>query len=338
MTRHESKVPGRFTKLASPTAHWCAGILIVLCMSLPASAEEGAHPYERWAEDFGIDMDVSYDGTRIMEFEGGQFEAAERRAPGKMYSEIKVSDMTTGIILREDLQKSYILMPSLGFYKEDSLEGGMMQSANGMEFKQIEKVGREEIIGHPSTKFKTKFKDNEGKGSGFMWVTDTGVPIKMDMIYSSSKFKGKQISMVFTELNLREQDPAFFELPANLKPMGMSSLGSILKMGAGAPGTESTASAPSASGDGDLAVRQQACIEEAAKVAEETKNAKTKTKGFGRLLGKLSRAAGRQGKSNKLDGASRRIYHSNATAAEIADIADELGITGDDIEHCRDPS
>jgi hypothetical protein len=208
-----------------------------------------------------------------------------------------------------------------------------------MEFEKIEKVGREDIIGHPSTKFKTKFKDNEGKGSGFMWVTDTGVPIKMDMTYSNSKFKGEQISMVFTELNLREQDPAFFELPANLKPMGMSSLGDIMRQGAAAPGTTgSTTSAPAASGDGDLAARQQACIEEAAKSAEQTRNAKKKTRGVGRLLGKLSRTANRMGISNKLGGASRDIYNANATATDVADIADELGISEDDVERCRDPS
>lgn len=347
MIRLESRDPVGYIKPSSPATQWLAAVLITLSLiAFPALAKEGAHPYERWAEELGIDMNVSYDGIRIMEFQGGQFEANERRAPGKMYSEMYMANMTTGIILREDLQKSYILMPSMGFYKEDSLKGGMMQAANGMEFKKIEKVGREEIIGHPSTKFKTKFKDNEGKGAGFIWVTDTGVPIKMDMIYSNSQFKGERINMVFTELNLREQDPAFFELPANLKPMGMSSIGDLMKMGGTAPATapgtapatETTASTPPASGDGDLAARQQACIEEAAKAAEQTKSAKTKTKGFGRLLGKMSRTANRLGLSNKLGGASRDIYNANATANDIDSIANDLGITEADVEHCRDPS
>lgn len=339
MTRYESRDSVGLVKPASPASRWIAGMLIFMGLfASPAFAKEGAHPYERWADEFGIDMNVSYDGIRVMEFQGGQFEATERRAPGKMYTEINMGNMTSGVILREDLQKSYILMPSMGFYKEDSLKGGMMQSANGMEFDKIEKVGREDILGYPSTKFKTKFKDNEGKGAGFMWVTDSGVPIKMDMIYSNSKFKGERISMAFTELNLREQDPAFFELPANLKPMGMSSLGDMMKMGGAAPAAAPTASAPPASGDGDLAARQQACIEEAAKAAEQANSAKTKTKGFGRLLGKISRTANRMGISNKLGGASREIYDANATATDIEDIATELGITEDDVERCKDPS
>jgi len=337
MKKLASLNPVRFVNRPSPATCWLAGVFFVFgLLAFPALAEKAAHPYERWAEELGIDMNVSYDGIRLMEFRGGQFEATERRAPGKMYSEVHMENMTAGVILREDLQKSYILMPSMGFYKEESLKGGMMQAANGMEFNKIEKVGHADIIGHPSTKYKTKFKDNEGKGAGFIWVTDTGVPIKMDMIYSSRKFKGERISMVFTELNLREQDPAYFELPGNLKPMGLSSFGDIMKMGT--PGGGSTVSTTTASGDGDLAARQQACIEEAVKTAEQSKNAKSKTKGFGRLLGKMSRTANRMGLSNKTGNASRDLYHANATAKDVTDIADDLGITEDDVERCRNPS
>ena len=338
MNEKKFKNPVGLSANYSRLALWPGVLLAILCVTLPVSAKESAHPYERWAEEFGIDLNVSYDGVRIIEFQGGQFETIERRAPGKMYAEVQMSNMTSGVILREDLQKSYILMPSMGFYKEESLKGGMLQASNGMEFSKIEKVGPEDIYGHPSTKFKTRFKDNEGKGAGFIWITDTGVPIKMDMIYSSSKFKGERISMEFIELNLREQDPVFFELPANLKPMGMSSLGDIMKMGTPPPATDSADSAPSTAGGGDLATRQQACIEEAAKAAEQQKSAKTKTKGFGRLMGKMARTANRLGISNKLGNVSRDIYDANVTADDVADIAEELGITEDDVERCKNPS
>lgn len=344
MSGKESKETIGFSALSSRAALWLCGVLITLCLSFPAVAKDGAHPYQRWADEFGLDLDVSYDGIRTIEFEGGTFEALERRAPGKMYTETRIEGMTSGIILREDLGKSYILMPSMGFYKEDSLKDGMLQSSNGLEFSRIEKMGREDVNGHACTKFKTKFKDNEGKGAGMVWVTDTGVPMKMDMIYSNKDMKGQRFLLQFIELNIREQDPSFFELPPNLKPMGFGSLGDIMKMGVpqqggeSPPSTPSTSSTPSSSGDGDLSSRQQACLEEAAKSAEEQREAKKKTKGLGRLLGKMSRTANRLGISNKLRGVSRDIYNADATAAEVADIADELGITTEDVERCKDPS
>jgi hypothetical protein len=232
---------------------WMGRLAATVCLSLFASTVFAVHPYERWAAELGIDQNVSYDGIRTMEFQDGTFEMTERRAPGKMYTEMYVGNMTTGVILREDLGKSYILMPSMGFYREESLEDGLMQSSNGMEFSEIEKVGTEDVNGHPSTKYKTRFTDKEGKGAGFVWVTDTGVPIKIDMIYSNQSAKGQRLTMQFTELNLRPQDPAYFELPPNLQPMtmgaGMANLGKLISMGADAPPASSGTSAPAPSSD-----------------------------------------------------------------------------------------
>ena len=337
MARNESKGPISFTRSNPRPPQWLAGALTALCLSLPTFVTAEVHPYDRWAKELGIDMNVSYDGVRIMEFQGGTFEATERRAPGKMYAEVHLGGMTSGVILREDLQKSYILMPSMGFYKEESLEGGMLQAANGMEFNKIEKVGAEEINGHPSTKFKTRFKDNEGKGAGLVWVTDTGVPIKMDMIYSSGDMKGQRISMQFTELNLRKQDPKYFELPANLKPMNMGSMGDLMKMGAASQGTDSAgATAPATQAGDDLSDKQQACLKAAAARAAEQKEKQETTKGFGRLMGSLTRTAQRFGVSN-IGAITKGIYDADATANDVAVIADELGITEDEVQRCKQP-
>ena len=241
------------TRSSRGVAYRPGRLLALICLSLFASQVFAVHPYDRWAAELGIDQNVSYDGTRVMEFQGGSFEMTERRAPGKMYTEMYMGNMTAGVILREDLAKSYILMPSMGFYREESLDDGLMQASNGLEFSEIEKAGKEDINGHPSTKYKTRFTDKEGKGAGFVWVTDTGVPIKIDMIYSNQSAKGQRLTMQFTELNLREQDPAYFEVPADLKPMsfggGLSNLGRMMGMGAESPAADSGASTPAPSSD-----------------------------------------------------------------------------------------
>lgn len=221
-------------------------MMVALLLTGPCLAQE-AHPYAKWADEFGIDLNASYDGTRVMEMSEGTFEFVEHKAPGKMYTQVDMGGMSSGIILREDLGKGYLLMPSMGMYKETSLEEGMMQSSNGLEFQSIEEAGREEILGFPSTKYKTRFSDNDGKGAGHFWVTDGGVPIKMDMIYTSSEVEGMRMKMEFVELNMREQDPAIFELPSGLQPMnigGMSGLSDIFNQGRQQQG--------GASGDADV--------------------------------------------------------------------------------------
>lgn len=336
MKPNTSTKPAKLAGSTGTSVAWFAQAIFYLLLCLPALAAAAVHPYERWAKEFGLDMNVSYDGIRVMESKDGTFEATERRAPGKMYMEVFMGNMTAGVIMREDLEKTYILMPSMGYYKEDSLKEGKLQASNGMEFSKIEKVGREDINGHPSTKFDTKFKDNEGKGSGTVWVTDTGVPIKMDMTYSNRKMKGEPFKMQLRELNLREQDPAYFEVPANLKPMSMSNIGEMMQMGAASQGTATTAPEPAAPADDDLAVRQQACIESAVQAAENKKKAEA-TKGFGRLMSKVARTASRYSNSKLLNNASREIYYANATTSDVASIAADLGITEQDVERCKDP-
>ena len=176
--KEDNEITGYVTAVTQPrfaNAQWLTGMLMIVCLAVFASPVFAVHPYERWANELGIDMNVSYDGTRVMEIQDGSFEILERRAPGKMYTEMYMGNMTAGVILREDLGKSYTLMPSMGFYREQTLDDGMMQASNGMEFSKIEKVGSENVNGHSSTKYKTKFADNEGKGAGFIWVTDSGV-------------------------------------------------------------------------------------------------------------------------------------------------------------------
>ena len=337
MIRSELKDRVAVRKTEARAQSWMAMLLASVLLTLFALPAMAIHPYEEWAEELGIDMDVSYDGTRIMEIKGGQFEATEHRAPGKMYTQIHMQGMSSGIIMREDLGMSYILMPSMGFYKEDTLEGGMMQQSNGMEFSKIKKVGTETIIGFPSTKYKTKFKDKEGKGAGFIWVTDSGVPIKFEMIYTNKDVKGLRINMVFTELNLREQDPAVFELPDNLKPMGMSSIADMMKQGGAAATTATGTQSPYDTDDEDLAARQQACLEEAAKQAAAKQETRKKKRGLGRLIGAMSRTASRLGVGDDVYKVNRDVYNANATANDVSIMADELGITEDDVERCRNP-
>lgn len=327
MTQNKSKATVRPATPISWPIRWLAAV----CLGFLAYPAVAQHPYERWAEELGIDLDVSYDGTRVIDAQGSRIEATERRAPGKMYTEMNVGGMSSGVILREDLQASYILMPSMGFYQEKTLEGGILQTSNGMEFSKIEKVGKENINGHPSTKFKTRFADNEGKGVGMIWVTDTGVPIKLDMIYSTSNMKGERITMQFTELNLRPQDPAVFEPPANLKLLDMSNMGSLgTSMNTGSA-SQGTGSNPAPADGDDRASRQQACLEAAAKQAAEKKQEEDDGIGFGQILGAITRTASRYGFSD----ISKMTSDADSTADDIAAIADELGISEEDVERCR---
>jgi hypothetical protein len=246
-----------------------------------------------------------------------------------------MGNFSGGVILREDLGKSFILMPSMGFYREESLEGGLMQTSNGQQFTSIERAGREPVNGHDATKYKVRFTDNDGKGAGFIWVTVTGVPIKTEMIYTGKDTKGGRLSMEFTELNLRPQDPQYFEVPAGLKPMtmgNMAGLGQLFGRGADAVPPASGSVAPQ-DGAAGLAAAQRECLQEAAQAAQAQQQTR---RGLGRLLSAASRVGQRFGGPN-LSQTAADIYAADATASDIQAAAKDLGISEDAIERCRNP-
>jgi hypothetical protein len=207
-------------------------------------------------------------------------------------------------------------------------------------------VGSEKVIGHDTTKYQARFRDKEGKGAGFVWVTDSGVPIKMEMMYSNKDIKSQRMSIAFTELNLRKQDPKYFEVPSNLKPMGLgaglSNIGQMMGMGGGAPAAKPTASASPSSAEpspqSDLADARKRCLEAAALAADEAKKEK-KGGMFGSLMGAVSEL-GSMADRFGLTGANDPVaaaYAPNASAEDIEAAAEKLGVSVVDIERCRRP-
>lgn len=93
------------------------------------------------------------------------------------------------------------------------------------------------------------------------------------------------------------------------------------------------ASAPAQGSDAELQAAQQACLQEKMAAAE---SAKKKKRGFGRLLGAATRAAGRFGGVD-VHQTMGDVYTANATAEDVSAAAKDLGLTESDIEDCANP-
>ena len=194
--------------------------ILFLLMSVQVLAKT----MEEWAEEYGIRMDASYEATRIMETQHGRMSFKEHKAPQKTRMEMSMGGVSGTMILREDLGTSYFVMPEMGMYREMQLKDANSQAGNNMQVSKVEELGREEINGFQTRKFKTQFKNQDGKGSGFMWITDDGVAIKMDMEYQNRRMKGQRMIMELTDLKMRSQAASLFELPSNIKPMTLGAM------------------------------------------------------------------------------------------------------------------
>lgn len=99
------------------------------------------------------------------------------------------------------------------------------------------------------------------------------------------------------------------------------------------PAAEAPAGDPAA-----LQAARQACIQEKIATAQE---ANRKKRGLGNLMRAVGRTAGRLGGSDTardISQATYDVYNVNATAADLESAAEDLGLTTDDLEACRNPA
>lgn len=112
---------------------------------------------------------------------------------------------------------------------------------------------------------------------------------------------------------------------------------SKMKQGGNAAAAAPAATAP-APDPAALQAAQQACLQQ--KVAE-AQAAKKKKRGFGSLLKAAANTAVRFGDNDlarQVSQTSRDVYDVNATAQDWERAADDLGLTTDEIEACRNPA
>lgn len=204
-----------------------AVVSVGLFVSGTAVANWASDPQtQRWARELGVNLDLSYEATRTMETKDGAMSFKEYRTPRAMRMDMNMQGMETSVIMRDD-NTAVALMHSLGMYREISSADTQNQAPN-MDFSKIEYVGAEEVDGYDTKKYKTQFKDDNGRGGGYVWVTDDdGLLIKMDMIYANRGNKGQRMKMGLSGIRIGSQPGSLFVVSENLKPMSLGNLGAM---------------------------------------------------------------------------------------------------------------
>ncbi len=100
------------------------------------------------------------------------------------------------------------------------------------------------------------------------------------------------------------------------------------------PATTGASPAPvSAPDEAALYAAQEACLQEKVEAAKERGE---KKRGLKRLFGAVARTATRFG-GNSVADAIHQVYSASATAEDVETIANELGISEDDVLACKSP-
>jgi hypothetical protein len=110
---------------------------------------------------------VEYSADRVIETEAGTFTGKVYATRDKQRSETNMGGMQSVMIVRQDKQVGYMLMPTQKMYQQLDIASARKQSG-GQDAAQVEitEVGTETVEGQTATKYKMIMKD--GSAGGFM--------------------------------------------------------------------------------------------------------------------------------------------------------------------------
>jgi hypothetical protein len=160
------------------------------------------------------------------------FETADMAQTGRIYvsagkerREALMEGITMITIRREDLGKTWMLMPDEQMYMEfghGQKNPSGMTADNPADYDvQMTEVGPEVLDGLETIKQKVIMTAKDGsKMGGFWWTTPEGITIKMDMLAVDEGEK-MRLKQVLSNVVIGEPEPALFEIPAGYENMMM---------------------------------------------------------------------------------------------------------------------
>jgi len=170
---------------------------------------------------------VEYSADRVMETSAGTFTGKVFAAKDKERAETNMGGMQSVMILRRDKRLGWMIMPMQRMYQTLDFAKAQAQAGAAPDDQvEITEVGTETIEGFSAKKYKMLMKD--GSAGGFIWITEHGIPVKMDMLSKQGAEKSR-MTITLKNLKIGPQDAQLFELPSGLTAMpSMGSAGTRL--------------------------------------------------------------------------------------------------------------
>lgn len=146
---------------------------------------------------------------------------------GHIRDEIQMGGNDMVVLQDLEKKKTYMLMPQ-GMY----MEMDMGQPSDQMkEYRLIERevVGREEVNGFDTTKYKVVYEGPKGKYGGFTWFTDDNIAVKSFAV-SETNGERNRFRYEVKKLERGAQPDSLFVIPPNYRKLSLGGgLGSMMQ-------------------------------------------------------------------------------------------------------------
>jgi hypothetical protein len=89
-------------------------------------------------------------------------------------------------------------------------------------------VGHETVNGIATTKYDVEVTVPEGHGAGNLWLSDAGIPMKLDGTFTRASGRVATLHWELTRVHVGPQPASLFEPPAGFSKLPAEALGPLL--------------------------------------------------------------------------------------------------------------
>jgi hypothetical protein len=154
---------------------------------------------------------VGFSADRTLIVDGKTYQGKMWTMPGEERHEQNLNGIPAAFVLHADTPIADLVLPQLHTVVEFLLPPELHLFADPRLTKKP--VGREMVNGFATTKYAIDETVPEGHGEGFLWLSDNGIPMKLDGIFTRASGRVGHLHWELHNVKLGPQPAALFEMP-----------------------------------------------------------------------------------------------------------------------------
>lgn len=172
------------------------------------------------------DAKVGFSADRLLVINGKSYHGKMWNMPGKERHEQDLNGIPAAFILRTGTPIGDVVLPKL----HTTVEFVMPAELRLFDDPRLDKkpVGHETINGVATTKYDIAVTVPEGHGSGNLWLSDQGIPMKLDGTFTRASGRAATLHWELTQVHLGPQPGSLFEPPAGFSKLPAEALTPLL--------------------------------------------------------------------------------------------------------------
>jgi len=154
---------------------------------------------------------TGFSADRTLVIDGKTYQGRMWTMPGMERHEQNLNGIPAAFVLRSDTPLADLVLPELHTVVEFMLPAELRLFSDPRLTRRP--VGHETINGIATTKYAIDETVPEGHGEGFLWLSDSGIPMKLDGSFTRTSGRAAHLHWELNHVKLGPQPGSLFEAP-----------------------------------------------------------------------------------------------------------------------------